>query len=134
MRSKIDPRCGPLCCEDPTTSFVSKVLRNFMSSRNGSPWLPSGNQTWLAGKWTMEIGDVFMNTSISMGCSIAMFDFQRVAILGYLFDNGLSGNKYPEILWFTIILPVKSYFYPSSGIAYTSVPKTHIPNSVSHTP
>ena len=29
--------------------------------------IPSGNQTWLAGKWTIEIGDVPMKTSIQFG-------------------------------------------------------------------
>ena len=34
-----------------------------------------GNQTWLAGKWTIE-----MKPSIYRGFSIAMFDYQRVCL------------------------------------------------------
>ena len=30
-------------------------------------YVPSGNQTWLAGKWTIEIGDFPIETSISSG-------------------------------------------------------------------
>ena len=42
--------------------------------------LPSENQTWRAGKWTIEICDYPINTSIDRGLSITMFDFQRVTI------------------------------------------------------
>ena len=41
-------------------------------------YVPCGNQTWLAGKWTIEIGDFPIRTSIHRGFSIAMFDYQRV--------------------------------------------------------
>ena len=38
-----------------------------------------GNQSWFAGKWTMEIGDFSKTPLISTGVSIAMFDYQRVS-------------------------------------------------------
>ena len=38
----------------------------------------SGDQTWLAGKWTIEIGDFPMTRPLNMGFSAAMFDYQRV--------------------------------------------------------
>ena len=49
-------------------------------------WIPSGKQTWRAGKWTIEIGDVPIKTSVYMGfsskpCLIAR-GCQRVSYLG----------------------------------------------------
>ena len=36
--------------------------------------LPSGNQTWRAGKWTIQVGDVPMNIFIQSGDFPSMFD------------------------------------------------------------
>ena len=41
--------------------------------------IPSGNPTWLAGKWTIFVGDVPIQTPIHGGFSIAMFDPRRVS-------------------------------------------------------
>ena len=48
-------------------------------SDGGSMRVSSGDQTWLAGKWTIEIGDFPIETSIPRGFSSAIFDYQRVA-------------------------------------------------------
>ena len=40
--------------------------------------IPSGNQTWRAGKWTIEISDFPIKASIYSGFYVAMFDYQRV--------------------------------------------------------
>ena len=49
----------------------------------GTVGVPSGNQTWLAGKSPME---VFIGTStISGGSYVAMFDYQRVCALKCIF-------------------------------------------------
>ena len=44
--------------------------------------LPSGNETWFAGKYgklTIEINDCPIKTSIQFGDVPAMFDYQRVS-------------------------------------------------------
>ena len=41
---------------------LNSVIRNHID-------IPSGNQTWLAGKWTIEISDCPINTSIDRGFS-----------------------------------------------------------------
>ena len=63
----------PDCCGQnhrPQHSYLLILCRLF--------GLPSGNQTWFAGKRTIEISDFLIKTSIHRGFSIAMFDYQRV--------------------------------------------------------
>ena len=54
----------------------------------------SGNQTWRAGKWTVEIRDFPIKTSIDSGFSIAMFNDQRVNVELSKFQNVIGDVRW----------------------------------------
>jgi hypothetical protein len=68
----------------------------YRASRLDQVRLSSGNQTWLAGKSTIFTADFPTTTSIYIGCSLAMFDYQRVGglIWSYLHIPSTSGLQY----------------------------------------
>ena len=72
---------GKMCC-CPQLIFVGARNRQVSKIHLVDPFqpkgLPSVNQTWLDGEWTIEISDFPFKTSIDSGFSIAMFHYQRV--------------------------------------------------------
>ena len=46
-------------------------------------WYPPRSSNMANRKWTIEVSDFPMNSSIHSGFSIAMFDFQRVEVQGW---------------------------------------------------
>jgi hypothetical protein len=72
------------------------------SSQARNEDLPSGNQSWLAGKSTIDVFPVL--TSIYTGVSLAMFDYQRVLIIMRKDDdqqltiNHLFNNNFHHVI------------------------------------
>ena len=82
------PRCGGLSC--PLVSWGAcgwEQWQGPLAGRDGG-WrfehmdgITSGHPTWLAGKWTVERGDLNLrNLHLERGLSTAMFDYQGVSI------------------------------------------------------